>query len=233
MSFSHSNVKYYLEIKVDIWKGVLALLCHYHYISWLNGLKTKILSSIAIISGTIYRPAKLVVMTGLLIVQATSPAPAHSACNHKLYLEKNQSLRDEPDRLERGMPQISHHWHKTVLLLLLTVRERWSNHQHTVYSCSNTYTHTMSSRTLHTCAGRESNLWSPPLLLCWVLRRVWLVHPLGTRSEGSHVDQKHLYRQNHDHHTIMSHVQDYLKTLIMKWLSLQYKDTKGLTSAEK
>ena len=67
----------------------------------------------------------------------------------QLYLEKNQRLRDEPGRLERGMPQISHHWHKTVLLLLLTVRERWSNHQHTVYSRAHTYTHSQWAVSLY------------------------------------------------------------------------------------
>lgn len=44
------------------------------------------------------------------------------------YLKQKQSLSDEPGCRERGMPQISHHWHQTLLLLLLTVETERSNH---------------------------------------------------------------------------------------------------------
>lgn len=39
----------------------------------------------------------------------------------EMHLEKKQSLGDEPGRLQRGLPQISHDRHRALLLLLLAV----------------------------------------------------------------------------------------------------------------
>ena len=64
---SSSSVKYSLEISLLIFErwnlhyyGIIIILVE-------NGLKTAILLLIAIISGTIYCPAKFVIVTGLLV----------------------------------------------------------------------------------------------------------------------------------------------------------------------
>lgn len=53
----------------------------------------------------------------------------------------------------------------------------------------------VKSKNPHTCAHAGSNLWSPPPQLCSALWRVWPGHPLGTRSEGTPADRKHLQRR--------------------------------------
>ena len=67
---SSSSVKYSLEISLLIFErwnlhyyGIIIILVE-------NGLKTAILLLIAIISGTIYCPAKFVIVTGLLVRQS-------------------------------------------------------------------------------------------------------------------------------------------------------------------
>lgn len=110
------------------------------------------------------------------------------------YLEQEQSLSNEPDGRKRGLSQISHHWRQMLVLLLLAVENNPVISTHTDRRRP-TYTQWRVQLSPRTCAGTESNLWSPPLLLCWAPRKVWLVHPPGTRSKGSHVDRKHLEGQ--------------------------------------
>lgn len=53
---------------IDLSKGLLVFFFAIIIILVENGLKTKILSFIAIISGTIYHPAKCVILTGLILL---------------------------------------------------------------------------------------------------------------------------------------------------------------------
>lgn len=86
------------------------------------------------------------------------------------------------------MSKISHHWNQALLLQLLTAKAAspcqsifkiiWSQHV----------------RVEPTCAHAGSSLWSPPLQPCSAPSTVWSGRPLGTRSEGTCADQKHLHR---------------------------------------